>query len=356
MSENVKAGTVELGAISEDDDNPQEAIGFITFSTTGELFVKREWLKEQWDTHNLPSSLLPKQTSNWQAYRRAINYIQNKSENLSYKVEVEDYNQEFDCSIEIEKNKEKGTNVFLIYAEIFFPEEVIGIEDGNKKTERIGKFDFYRPEENIPGGMLTEKQISDDSPHYKNLQKLFKEAKEAEKKMRKTHNFNDLNNILETFRNENDAVEIRRSVYFLPAMCKGTLNSLMDVWRKMDKFKEEGEHVRIDKTPVVDMREQRELVKDRVQEKLEVAVNSVVGEVLEEFEDATDKTAEDAATDILEQLSNEKSIEKTYNQILGVELSIKDILKEEQKELQEESEEIIENVIKQQTFDELEVE
>lgn len=352
----VEIGTREIGSLANEDDNPEEVIGFLTFSTTGELQVPRDWLLEQWNEHDLPNRILPTETSNWQAFRRTISHLQDQTGLLTYSVYNDHYDMEFDCELEINKSNELGSNVYLVYGKTFFPEEVCGEEGGNWNSNRIGMFDFYRPDDSdAPGRMITRREIDEDNAHYEQLSKLFKRAREIEPERRRSHNFNDLQTILEKYRGAiTNSVEIRRSVYFTPAHHEDSLNALSNVWKKMNQFKDGGEAIRIEKTPVVDMQEQRELVATRVREKLEEMVNDIVTEVVSEFEDNADTTADEAANEIMDELSEGENTASTYNQLLGLRLSIKEILEERREEMKEESEEIIENIMNQQTFDELE--
>lgn len=354
MSKNIEIGTRELGAISDEDDNPNELIGYLMFSTTGELFVEREWLLETWEQTELPQNLLPTETTNWQAYRRAIKYVEEQTEFVEYSVENEHYGREFDCELEIKKSNSLGSNVFLVYARTFLPEEICGEDGGDWTEQRVGKIDFYRPEDSdAPGAMLVEIEIEEQNAHYEHVEELFDLAKDTEKKMRSSHNFNDLQNILEGFRARTEAVEIRRSAYFIPAPYKEEIDALIEIWQGMNQFKSSGEEMRIDKTPVVDMAEQRELVASRVREKVEDMVDNIVGEVVAEFEENAETTADEAAKEIMNELGDTETA-STYNQLLGMKLSIKEILEERRSEMAEESEEIIENILNQQTFDELE--
>lgn len=354
---NVQVGTKELGAVADsEDDNPNEVIGFLKFSTTGEVLVPREWLQERWEESELPQNIFPTQTTNWQAFRRTISWLQDQTKFLEYKVYNDHYGQKFDCKLEIEKSNELGSNVYLVSGKTFFPEDICGKTGGDWDENRIGMFDFHRPEDNdLPGRMITEREIDEDNGHYEQLTNLFDTARNKEKEMRQTHNFNDLQNILEGYRDIiTDAVEIRRSVYFVPAHHQETLDAIMGIWGEMNRFKEGGEEMRIDKTPVVDMKEQRELVASRVREKLQGMVDDIVSEIITEFEDNDEQTADAAANEIMNQLEDSENFSSTYNQLLGMRLSIKEILEERRTELQEESEEVIDNVLNQQTFEELE--
>jgi hypothetical protein len=350
---NLQIGTKELGAIAdEDEDNPDEYIGFIKFSTTGEALVPQDWLLEQWESHGLPQDLLPKKPSNWSAYRRMINYMEEHSDNLSYSVYNDHYGQSFDCTVDIKKSREEGTNVFVLKVDTFFPEDVIGEEGGDWKSQRLGYFDFNRPDEG-EGYFIHKLEIDKDNAHWDYAEKICDEARGVWNKMKDHHNFSDINGILTKYRSQHaEAVEIRRACYFIPAHRQESLEALSAVWDGMNQFKERGEVMRIDKTPVVDMKEQRELIANRVREKLEDMVDNVVGEIIENFQDEEDQTADQAANELLEQLEDSKGISATYNELLNLRLSIKDILQERRKELEEESEEILENAISQTDLEE----
>lgn len=353
---NVEIGTKEIGAVANEDDNPNEILGFFTFSTTGEVFVDREWLLDQWEEYNLPTSILPTETTNWQAYRRAVRWIQEQSEHVKYEVWNDHYEQNFDCELEISKSNEHGSNVFLVYARTFLPEEICGKDGGDWTENRVGKMDFYRPEDtDFPGAMTTEIEVDEDNAHYEHLKSVFQQAREKEKQMRKTHNFNDLQSALEGYRDTiANAVEIRRSVYFIPAHHQETLEGLMNVWQGLNQFKEGGEAVRIDRTPVVDMAEQRELVASKVEEKLQSMVDSIVSEIITEFQEDAEKTADAAANEIMEELGDSEGMAGSYNKLLGMKLSIKEILEERREEMKEESEQVIQNVLDQETFEDME--
>lgn len=349
MDENLKIGTREIGTIADDEDNPDEYIGFLKFSTTGEVLVPRDWLLEQWNNHNLPKDILPTQVTNWQAFRRAIRYVEDDDELLNYEVYNSHYNQTFNCRFIVEKSGEEGSNVFIVYARTFIPEEIIGEEGGDYNQERVGYFNFYRPEDS-DGYIVTEEEIDEDNAHYDALTELFDETRKTWHKMKKHHNYSDLQNILTGFRTKGNAVEVRRAVYFIPAHLENYLEGLQTVWGELNQFKSDGEEVRIDKSPVINMSEQRELIESRVHEKLKDIVGEVVGEIIQQWEDSADETADEAANRLLEELqdSGAEEISANYNQLLNARLSVKEILEEQREELGEEAEEVIENVINQE--------
>jgi len=351
---NVNIGSKELGAVAtEEEDNPEEFIGFIKFSTTGDVLVPRNWLVDKWKEHNLSNSLLPSEPSNWQAYRRTLQWVQNDGELMNYEVYDEEIGQTFNCEFNIEKGDE-GTNVFIVYAKTHFPEDVVGETGGNTSSNRVGYFDFHRPEEDdLPGDMVHVAEVETDNVHYDQLQRLFDSARETMKDMKDHHIFQDINGILEEYRTGRhaNAVEIRRSCYFVPAHHQDSLESLQQIWKEMNDYKSNGEAVRIDKTPVVNMEEQRELVARRVREKVGTMVDEIVGKIIADFEEDVDQTADQAARELLDELEESKNITTSYNELLGSKLTIKEILKEKQEGLSQEAEQVVRNALDQENFE-----
>jgi hypothetical protein len=122
----VKIGPKPIGTVQDDEeDDVDEVIGFLTFSTTGEALVPREWLLDQWENYNLPNYLLPSSISNWQAYRRMKNELLEDTEYSHYQVYNDEYDRHFNCKFELEKSDEMGSNTYIVYSKVFFPEEII---------------------------------------------------------------------------------------------------------------------------------------------------------------------------------------------------------------------------------------
>lgn len=125
------------------------------------------------------------------------------------------------------------------------------------------------------------------------------------------------------------------------------MEGLADVWEGLNQFKEDGEPVRIETTPVVNLESQREMIASRVEEKVREMVDDIVEETMSKFKEDSETTAEETARAILNQLEESEGMSATYNQLLQMKLSVKDILKEQQEELGEEQEEIIDKVLDQ---------
>jgi hypothetical protein len=361
MSNNsqVNIGPKPLGAVQESDsDSVEEYLGYLTFSTTGEAVVPREWLVEQWENYDLPRYLLPDQHSNWQAYRRMKNRLLEDPQYSHYRVWSDEYEQHFQCKFNLEKSDEmESNNVYILYAQTFYPEDVIGEEGGDWKQQRLGYFDFERPEDGGPGRFMTYfKELQEDqgNVHYDPTKRLLKQARELYKKMQTHHNYQDLQKIIDQFRSDANAVPIRRAVYFIGSHHQSTVEGLSNLWRDLNQFKEKGEEMRIETTPVVNLESQREMIADRARTMVEGIVDDIIGETMQKFEEDEEMTSDATAREIMNQLSETYDISAEYNALLSMRLSIKEILEEQRQELQEGQAEIVDSVIEQSNLEDYE--
>lgn len=353
-SSQAKVGAKPLGAIQEsDEDEVDEYLGYLTFSTTGEALVPRDWLLNKWEEYGLPNSLIPKEPSNWSAYRRTISQLLEDASVRHYQVYSEELNREMKCKFHTEKSNEMGSNVFILYTSVFFPEELIGESGGDWRDTRLGFFDFQTSEnDGFPGQLKFYPEIDEDNIHYDHMMGIDARAGKLFEKLQTHHNHSDLQKITQELRNRTNAVEIRRAVYFMGSHYEDIVNGMSQLWKDMNQFKEDGEEMRIETTPVVNLESQREMIADRARDMVEDVVDDIVSETLSKFENDDELTAEATSRKILEQLSETHEISNEYNELLSMRLSVRDILEEQQEELKEEQEEIVEKVIEQTTLEE----
>lgn len=345
----VSIGPKEIGAISEEGEEPDEYLGYLLFSTTGEVEVPRDWLMDQFSEHELPAKYLPRDPTNWQAYRRAKNALLDDADAKFFKVYQEEYDHTFNCKWDMEKSNEMGSNVYIIYAKVFWPEEIIGEEGGDWKSTRVGYIDFDDPEGGV-GGPIAEPEVDKDNVFFKNFMSLKGRLQGLFTHYQDRHNFNDLQDILEDFRADANAVPIRRAVYFIGAHHEDRMEALSQIWQGMNAFKEGGEEMRIESTPVLNMESQREMVANRARDMVEEMVDDIITETIQEWEETEEQTADEAAREIVNQLSDSEQVASEYNQLLSMRLSVKEVLQERMDDFAEDQEDIIENVLNQKDF------
>lgn len=345
----VQIGPKPIGSVQESDgDNVDEYLGYLTFSTTGEALVPREWLLEQWENERLPQNLFPKKPSDWSAYRRTMQVLLEESDYSTYEIWDDEYGQNFQCRLSLDKSNDRGSNVFICYADVFFPEETIGEEGGDWRDIRLGHFDFHS--EDGSGGIITTTEIDTDSKHYENWENICNSAREVFNKMKVHHNFADFQKILKEFRSRSNAVEIRRAVYFVGAHHQETVESLSRVWENMNQFKTGGEEMRIETTPVVNLESQRELIAEKASEQIREAVDDIINEVFDSWDE--DESAEKISRRLMNELGDSELDDATseYNKLIGLKLSVKDILSEQLEDMNEEQEEVVEKILNQKSL------
>ncbi len=347
----ITIGPKPIGTVQENDkDSIDEYIGHLIFSTTGDVLVPREWLRKKWNEYNIPQNLFPRKPSRWSAYRRTMNRLLDEPEFKFYNVFNESYGRYFNCKFEIDSSDEKGSNVFILYSKVFFPEEVIGEEGGDWRRQRVCHFDFYHPEDDMPGQLLIRRDIEQDNIHYDAVKSVGIHANELFKKMQEYHNYSDMQKVIDQFRSSSNSIPIRRGVYFIGSHHEETMKSLSKLWEDLNEYKDDGEKVRIESTPVVNLESQREMIAERAKKIVEDIVDDIVSNMMNKFETDDDMTAEKTSRKILEQLSETHEISNEYNSLLSMRLSVKDILKERRKEMKEDQEEIIDSVLEQTTL------
>lgn len=349
---NVEIGAKPLGAVQKnEEDNVDEFLGFLVFSTTGEAEVPREWLLDQWEERELPERILSKKPSRWSAYRRAMRNLIG-AENREFEMYNDVHGHTHECKYRLEKSEELGSNTFLLYVDTFWPEELIGEQGGSWREKKIGRFDFHSPDDG-PGGLLPTAEVDKDDKFYECWEGMSKHGRTLFKRYQDTHIDSDLQKILRGMRAEiSNAVPIRRSVYFFGNRHQDLIENVSEVWNLMNQYKEGGENMRVEYTPVVNLESQRELIASRAREMVEGMVDEIIDETLEEWEEQDEQTADKAAREIVNALSESEGVASEYNQLLSARLSIKDILKERQEELAEEQEDIIQRVLDQTNLEE----
>jgi hypothetical protein len=352
----VKIGPKPIGTVQDDEeDDVDEVIGFLTFSTTGEALVPREWLLDQWENYNLPNYLLPSSISNWQAYRRMKNDLLEDTEYSHYQVYNDEYDRHFNCKFELEKSDEMGSNTYIVYSKVFFPEEIIDEEGGDWRSTRVGRMEFFRPEDDMPGQLITNFDEDGDggmgTVHEDACKRLGDRARELFKKMQDHHNYSDLQKIIDDFRLDANAVAIRRAVHFIGSHHQDTVEGLSQLWEDMNDWKDHGEEMRIETTPVINIESQREMVAERVKQKVNTLVDDIINETMQKFEDDDEMTAEATSREIMNQLAETYDISEEYNSLLSLRLSIKDILEDQREEMKEEQAEIVDSVIEQSNLE-----
>lgn len=351
LDSDVSIGPKPIGGVIEsDEDEPTEYLGHIVSFTTGELQVDREWLVERWHSLDLPKGLMPKKVSEWRAYRRAINAIEDW-EGASFSTYSDEYDHSFAHTLELEKSNDfESNNVYILYAKTFWPERIIGEENGDWKHKRLGYFDFRHGEDDAPGGIVPNMEIEKDDAFFDRWMKTYKQLKEYYRNMQESNNGQDMRSVVSDFVNDYaNTVQIRRAVYFVPANRSGEVQSLSKIWKDMNQFKARGEKCEVASIPVINTKNQREMIEERAKEMMNESVDDIISTAFERFD--VEDEADVIASEIMDSMGELESFGAQYNQLLQAKMSVKDILKERMGEVTEEKEKVLQKAIDQKSLE-----
>jgi len=353
MDSDVSIGAKPIGGVIDEDEEVEEFLGHMMMSTTGEVIVPREWLVEQFHSHNIPGKLLPTETTPWQAYRRAKNELLEGWDGAHYSVYNEEYDRRFDVELRLKKSNSEeidSSNVYVLYADVFMPEDVIGIEEGDWRQNRLGFFDFHDDKETEHFGVVPHMEIEKDSVHHSKWVDVYQRFNNLLHKHKECNNGQDLTGVLSDFRNnETNAVSIRRAVDFIPARDSNTVEGLAAIWSDLNKYKDRGEKCEIATIPVINTESQRELIQDRAEDMMETTVGDVVEQAFERFD--MEEQSKEIASTILEEMQDMESFAMEYNALLDAKMSIESVLEDYMEDMSGEKEKVLERTLEQSSLE-----
>lgn len=326
------------GVIGEDDD--PEVLGFSVWSMTGDVLVPRDWLHEQFTAEGIPMTLFPREVSPVRAYNRTMNRLVDADND-------EDYVRGHTVTYELKEGD--GTKVHKLYADVFYPEDEIGVEEGEWRSQTLGYFDYDYDRQDL----TFTAQVDEDSVLHDEWLGFVGRAQGLMKKMETHHTGQDMRDVLKDLRQtKSSAIPIRHGgiVYFFHNGYADLLEGLAHIWARMDKYKDEGFPTRLTTMPVVDDERRRELVEQHAREMVEDQVNEAIETGIEKLTD-DDTTPDEIAREIKEEISQSTDLADEYSQLLEVELSVKRHIDRWLRGVKGDKEELIEEVLDQTDLD-----
>jgi hypothetical protein len=331
-------------AVDQDSLEDNEVIGRAYWSTTGEVIVPQEWLKEQFRKYDLPMYLLPSEPSPWSAYRRTLSYLIQPGYADTFTVDGHD--------VEVEmRDDEDHANRNFIEAHEFIPASERMDDEGRWKKTDIGMIDYNKEQqapmfENREGGY-----------RFSNVwATIVKRCRDLSDELGESYIDADMrNNLLYEAQGSNNSIKLRDggAVYFVPNMYAGRMEKLSKVWSAMntsDEVRKVGQHggneVRITTMPVFDTADKMELVERQVKKRLRSDVDEALEKAFNRLSGDTDETAGEIVEHVADQLEQASGIEADYNALLQSRLSVEEMLKDELRNLSDvEKRDVVEEAI-----------
>lgn len=325
------------GFLDDDDIEEAEVLGFLMYSTTGDMYVPRDWLQEQFQKHEIPMSLFPSDVGPWAAYRRAMGRL---LEDGFDEIHVNGLKIEFDV-------KEGEENVRIVRADIFFSEERTGETGGHYRTVELGHFDYNE-------GMTHEARVDpeDEEVLYEQWKRFVGRAQGLLTEVTKVCHAQDMRKILLDLRKGTSSIMLRQAVYFYPASYGPILESLAKIWQQLYQFKDSGERTELTTAVFLDNEHRRRHIQRKAEELIEGEVDEAIEDGLDTLRESDEAVAEDIATAVVGDMSTATMTAEDYGDLLDVELSVKRHIRQWLNEVEGEKKELVESVIEEVELDE----
>lgn len=334
----VSIGSQPISAVTDIEDEEVSALGFAVWVTTGDVIVPIEWLEAQFEREDLPEWLLPSRPWKTSAYKKAV-------DRLLLDKWGETMVSGRDVKFRIEDGSERRK---IVYADVFWDEEEIGVEGGDWRERRLGSFDYDMETEEL----LYETDI-EAGPLIEKWNQLVGRTQGLYRQMQDSYDEYKMSGIIRDLITEHStAIPLRHSgaIYFFPSHYADHIESLSRIWDRMNQFKQRGRPSTIDSIPVVNDEERRKLIQSRVEETVEDIVMDIFDAAIERLTQNEEETAISIAEDVVDNLSETQDLAAEYSKLLETKLSVKRQIEDYMSGLEDEKEELAEEVLKRADF------
>lgn len=353
----------ELSAVMGGNTEDAEVLGRAMMYGVGEVLVPREWLLDRCEDLGVPERIRPNQPTPHSAYKRAQSRLvtsntQNGDERTDRRYILFEGMGGGPFRVDLElKSGDGRTNINHLRADVFFPEEVVGVEGGNYVTHELGHFNYDKETQ------TTKAYKSDDIPG--SLEGLWDEmvgrAMDLHERMQSFHTGDDLRHmvylemILNSPRDWPDIIPLRDAgaVYFVPeGPLTDVIDALSDIFSEVDeRYKEGGKTVEIRTLPVVDDDERREWIENRVEKVMEEGIDDILEEAFGKLDEGEE--IDDLVKMVAEELGGKEETVERYNSLLQAQLKVEQYLEGFKAEIEDDDrEELVQRVMEQANLEE----
>jgi len=279
-------------------ENPEdvEVVGQAIWYTIGSDFViatdedagetGREWLLRRMDELGLPEFMAPPKVSAKGAFTRTRDHL----------VTPRNDEQEIDGqTIEFE-TKRADRDTWHLLANAYFTADQLGQEDGEWKQVTVGVFRYMDEH----GAVATVPKIDRDDRMWDAWEYFAKRGVALHDEMQDSHIGRDVQKMMNRFTHDwTHTIKFRDggAVYFVPAQYSKTLDALKTLIEEIDvRFKTHGRDCELQRIPVVNDDERREMVESRARDHLEARVQDALDAAM----DSVRENNEELTAEILE--------------------------------------------------------
>lgn len=327
-----------------------EIIGKGVMYTVGYDFnciVDREWLISRMNDLELPEYLQPTKPTPHSGYSRAMKRMREHWLE-PYEIDSPRLDTGFPTTHTVEVSlKEGDDNIWHVHADVFFEEDEVKQEGGKWVTHTLGYFNYDVEGKNI------RVYEADDLDEKEYLYEVWNDVSQAAialfRQMQVNHMASDIRNIMyyAIAKHTNTVVKLQNTVYLFPAGLIPFVDKMAQLYKEInERFKETGEPVAVRTFEVLNTRDKREWIQQKVEEKLRDNIDSVLDEAFDSFDEGD--TAETAVNVIRHNLGDSEETAEMYNSLLRSEIDLREELKDQRRNLADsEKEEILSRVLDQ---------
>jgi hypothetical protein len=317
-----------LSVVGAEDADDVDVVGQAIWYTIGSDFVistdedaeetGREWLLRRMNELGLPEWMAPPKVTAKGAFTRTRDFL------------VTPQNDEMEVggrSVEFE-TKGATHDTWHILANAYFTADELNQDDGEWRQVTVGVVRYMKEHDAI----ATIPKIDREDAMWKAWEFFSSRAVEMFDEMQESHIGRDIQKLMNRFTHDwTHTVKFRDggAVYFVPAHYEGELDALKTLIEEIDtRFKHRGRDCELQRLPVVDDDERREMVRERAQTWLEERVEDALDAALEAFEEENEELTEEIVETAEDELGDSDDFAMQYNTLLDLRLSVEDVLED----------------------------
>lgn len=295
-----------------------EAIGYAIWYTIGSDFVlPREWLQGRMEELELPEWMVPPKTTAKGAFTRTRDFL------ITPEFEEQDIGGR---NVEFETKKATHDEWHLL-ANAYFTADELGPEadDGEWKQTTLGIMRYMKDHEAI----ATIPKVDKDDRMWGVWEQMADRARDLHDNMMESHIGRDIQKMLNRFVTSwTRTIKLRDggAVYFVPASYEDKATAMKTLIEEMNQFKDRGEDVSLDRVPVINEDEQREMVEERARQHLEGEVQDALEAAIEDYKDDEETVVDEVVSVVEDNLEGTGDFVAEYNTLLDTRLDVREVL------------------------------
>lgn len=311
-----KQNLAAVSGIDEESAEDVEILGNATWFTIGDLVIPRDWLVSRMQELGI-EQMTPNKRRTDSAFRAAARWLVQPEDSARLAHEQ--------SSFEIRKD---GRSRRQLIAQIYeSPEDEE--ESGSWRDITLATF-AYENEEDSRARVRSTAHIDEEHALFGEFERFRERMNDLFEKMQESHGGDNIHDMIyDWITRHSSVIKLRDAgaVYFVPSQYAETVESLSELCRDLNQFKDRGRNIEMHTLPVVDDAKRRDMVQQRAQIALEERLEDVVDQAIELV--SGEFSVNEAVEEVSEDLEDSSEFAAQYNQLLEVEMSLAETLEKQ---------------------------